>query len=613
MATLRSSRKPLKLTIDKFYGLNLTGETQLKVGESPNMSNCFITDNYDLEKMYGYSAMFKTTGKTINGVWHGFLGGIEHFLFATNGHIYKLTNDYWKDDLVWETINAFTTHCTDLGTLTDDKTRFFSFNDKVYMQNGTEYKVWNGTGNIADVIGYVPKIRVSCAPASGAGTEYELSNLLNGKKHQTYNGDNIATVYQLAEISITSVDAVYVGGVLKTLTTDYTVNITNGTVTFVTGSKPPVGLDNVDIYWTKGTGTRATVTAHKAAVEFKNRIFMYGNSNQMIWTSLANGIPSAEYFPTLNSSPIGNSNSPITDITKGYDRLVITKPNKAFYCLYDSYNLGGTDIVNFPVYDLNDTVGNIAFAQGQVIDNYPVTIENGIQQWLRTDVKDERNVEDISIRIKRDLNALDLSMALTIDFQERNEYWFIIGTYLYIYNYGIYGFENNISKRGVFSRIVLKDVPTCLLVVDKEIYFGTSTTIMKFSESFLTFNGQTIAQHYETGFMDFGANYLTKTLDKVWVGLQPQTKTRAEVSFITDIKLSDTYETITYQHNLFTLGYVDFSDFSFSVSTNPQPKALKIKAKKFTYLKMVIDNNSATETCKLLNITLNIMFGGESK
>jgi hypothetical protein len=57
---------------------------------------------------------------------------------------------------------------------------------------------------------------------------------------------------------------------------------------------------------------------------------------------------------------------------------------------------------------------------------------------------------------------------------------------------------------------------------------------------------------------------------------------------------------------------VDFSDFSFQVSNNPQPFRLKLKAKKFTNLKITIDNKERTD-CTILALSLRVETGGESK
>ena len=146
------------------------------------MTNCYITSSYDLSKIEGYLQLMTSGSKSIQGMWYGDIGGKKYFIYAYNGHIYKFTDNYWKDDTLW-TNKTIATSSDDLGTLTDAPTSFFSFGEKLYIVNGSEYKYWSGTGTIADVAGYIPKIRISCTPATGgAGTNYEDLNLLTGKK-----------------------------------------------------------------------------------------------------------------------------------------------------------------------------------------------------------------------------------------------------------------------------------------------------------------------------------------------------------------------------------------------------------------------------------------------
>jgi len=66
------------------------------------------------------------------------------------------------------------------------------------------------------------------------------------------------------------------------------------------------------------------------------------------------------------------------------------------------------------------------------------------------------------------------------------------------------------------------------------------------------------------------------------------------------------------EYSLALLDDVDFSNFSFSVSNNPQPFRLKLKAKKFTNLKIIIENNEATDTT-ILSLALKVEYGSESK
>ena len=58
---------------------------------------------------------------------------------------------------------------------------------------------------------------------------------------------------------------------------------------------------------------------------------------------------------------------------------------------------------------------------------------------------------------------------------------------------------------------------------------------------------------------------------------------------------------------------MDFSNFTFITNFNPQAMKIKLKSKKFTYLKLVIDNISAIETFVILSFTLQAEYGGQVK
>ena len=166
-----------------------------------------------------------------------------------------------------------------IGVIADAPTHLFTFQDKLYIQDGNEYYSWDGT-TFATVAGYIPTIAISTPPAGG-GTPYEQINLLTGKKKQLFSGDNSATEYQLAETNIDSVNKVYVNGALKVEVTDYSVVLATGKVTFTTAPSD-AAPDNVEIEWTKVTaGNRSQVTACRAAMTFgganDTRIHMWGN------------------------------------------------------------------------------------------------------------------------------------------------------------------------------------------------------------------------------------------------------------------------------------------------------------------------------------------------
>ncbi len=577
------------MDITKFLGVrySLTGSTSLEVGELSDMKNMRITADYKVRKREGYKKVIEVIGP-IRAQWSGTIDGDYFDIFVSDGHIYNRVEDVK----------------TDIGVITDAPTTVFYFGEKLYFLNGTEYKSFDGT-TLADVSGYIPLIAIG-TPPTGGGTDYEKINLLNGKRRQRFSADGTETEFVLRESDLTSIDKVYVNGILRVITTDYTVNLSTGKVTFLTA--PIVGQDNVEIHWTKGNGQRSEVLGYTQVMFFggKNdtRVFLYGNgTNKMHFSDLADGIPSAEYFPPLNYSSVGNSEYPITSVCKQYDRQIIHTTRNAYYSEYEYDDVLGA---NFPVYPLNDTIGNIPLGQVQLIENNPVTVTTSVYQWVASNVRDERNAVNMSTRVQPKLDELDLSTAITFDYEQIGEYWLCIGKKVFVYNYWNdtwYPFE-------------LAHAPTSFLIIDGVLYMGTSDgKIMEWAKynldtipEYLTDDGIIIKSYLETGFMDFGMNYRRKFLNFAWVGLKPESRSLCFVEWESDYDSSGEPEPLYY--SLIDFAGTDFADFTFVVNYNPQPFRLKLKAKKFAYLKLIISNESETETMTLLSISLPVSAGG---
>ena len=603
--------------VDKFLGLNIanTGDTQLQLGESGNMENFYITNDLKLRKMYGYRT-FWDFEHPIRATYPANLGGIEYLLVATNNKLYYFLKSQIEDYENWESITP-----VEIGTIgTSTDVSFFTFDKKIYILSG-KYQSWDGT-TLEEVEGYTPLVFINTPPAGG-GLIYDEINMLSPKKHQTFNGDGTSTVYHLAQnyftsdVDLTSVDKVIVG-TTELATSDYTVDTHNGTVTFNTA--PPQGMDNVDIYWTLDDGDRSIIEGMKYGTVFggdvDTRVFLYGNHNCPNRTYFS-GIeatkgPSVEYFPATAHVDIGPSNFELTDLTRQYDRLLATTNRpEAYYLTISTEQLNVTLTDNSTVqryvpavstYPLNEIHGNMAPGQGQLIDNYPVTIDKtGLTLWKATNVRDEKNMEDISQRIKSDLNDMNMKAMTTLDFQPENQLWFGYDNRIYIYNY----------YNKTFSRIRIADSFTCYSNLGNSVYMGLEDgRIVKWGEEFQTFDNTHIVAHWEMNFSDFGAAYLRKTMTRLWVLMQPQAKSSAEIGYVTNRKESTVKKRIEYKIQV--LNDVMFDDFSFQVSNNPQPFRLKLKAKKFTNMKITIDNAEETD-CTILQLALRVESFGESK
>jgi len=608
MARMTVSRKSKPLEIDKFLGYHNepTGDTQLKIGESGNMVNYYVTKNWKLKKIEGYKELFATLGERIQGQFYGNVAGLYYHLFASNGNIYTLNNE--------------TGVYSSIGTLTDAPTNFFAFGTKVYIQNGVEYKSWDGT-TFEDVAGYIPLIAIN-TPFSGGGTDAEQLNLLTGSKRQWFDGDNAQTTYQLRETNIDSVDEVTLDGVV---TTAYTTNLTNGTITF--NSAPTTEENNITIQWTKGTGQRSLVIGHRANMLFgpgnDTRVFIFGNileQHRFRYTGITyEGEPTAEYYPSNNYSDQDSENFAITDMQRTQaNYFIIMKENMSRYGRYELLDDGaGGYITVFRTFDLNGVVGNVAFNQAQVLEQTLHSINNSsLHRWDSTQVNDERNAPRISSKVRTDIEALDMSNAITYDWQDRAEWWIAVGKKVFIYNYELMTKSEEDGNRyvGTYSPLELADTPTNFMVIDGKMYFGTeSGTIMKFDKDLDDFNGTLINRHWEMNFYDFEANYLRKSMQKFWIQLFPDVRESLDITLETNKGTeSGTGISQTIEYKIFNYGDIDYSDWSYSTSQNAQPFRIKRKAKKFTNLKLIFDNTDL-DGATVLNITIKFTYQGESK
>lgn len=577
--------------IDQFLGLqkNLTGDTNIKLGELSEMMNVRLTPDYKAKKCDGYIQLFASLGHPIRGQWQGYINGIFFHLFACNGHLYK-------------TIAGIN---TDLGSLSDAPTNFFLFEGNLYIQDGTEYRKFDGT-TLSVVSGYIPLVAIGTPPIGG-GTNFELVNVLINKKRQSFRSDGVNTEYVTRWQNITSINSVKLNGVTKTLGVDYTQNLVTGKITFVAlQPNNTTPFDDIEIEVTEGTASRSEITNNTQSMFFggKNdfRVFLYGNgTNVAVYSELANRLPSAEYFTGFSFSTAGTSEHPITSILKQYDRQIIHTSLGSYYSVYEfDLDLGAT----FPVYPLNDKIGNIPLGQGQVIENNPFTITHGVWEWLATNVRDERNAQFKSERVQSDLDELDLSTAITYDYEEYKEYWLCVGNRVWVYNYRIdawYYFE-------------LYDTPTSFITINGELYFGTANgQIMRFAKGYRSFNGHSVQTKLHLGFMDFGTTSQKKYINKtVWITFLPAAKSTTSVKWQIDND-EEVIESLTEVYDLLDYGAIDYEDWSYLTYYTPQPQLLKIKAKGFVYYKMMFEDNSIDKTFTLLSIKINVTYGGNVK
>lgn len=602
MASIKVPTPIAPLVIERFLGLNSNeiSQTQILLGEASEMKNLRITDSNKLETIEGYKEILNTE-EEVKAMFPCTIDGEQMLLYQVENDLYKLYKDLSSTN-IYNNIKI-----TNDSLKMDDTVSFCMFNDKVYILDGKEYYSYDRT-EIKVVEGYAPLVAIG-TPATGGGTDYEGVNLLSAKRHQTFSPDGTAKEFQLREKDIASVDKVEVGG---TETSEYTVNLKDGKVTF--NSAPSEGADTVDIYWSIKTEeqekNRKNVTRNRYFTTYGSgndtRVFIWGDEeakNRIRYSDLAKGLTSAEYFPATNFKDEGTSNFGITGVAKQYDRLVIFKENSTRFAQYNTYVLpNGTSIVALESYPLNDTTGNIPINQVGMLDNFPVSIsKKGIYEFIQTNVRSETNVEYIGNKVQNILDRWNLNNIKTYDYEQKHEWWMIHDNEILIYNYDL----------KLFYKFELPHAPKSIAVFDKELYFGYANGIMKFDETEQTFNGETIEQLWESGYMNFGKEVYKKSVNKIFVSCQPYLNSNIDFEFETDRGTSNT----KFHVDILMANFedVNFNRFSFDTIYNPKPRRGKVKVKKFVYLKVRIINNEWKTKFKILSIAMKHVVGGETK
>lgn len=491
-----------------------------------------------------------------------------------------------------------------IGAITDAKTSILFFESKLLFINGTDFKEYDGT-TYQDVVADVPTVYIATPPAGG-GTAHEQINLLTGKKKQEFQGNGVATKYYIAETGIdVALTSIVINGATKTELTHYTVNRTTGEFDFAAGTTPfgaPANGGMVIIEWTKVDSTHADlVKKNKYAMTFgagnDTSIFVWGNpsnKNRRSWCAPLK----AGYWPVTNFTNVGTNEFAITDIkAQNANYQIIFKEDRTHYS-YSEY-VSSTGTYDYPVYDLNEKVGNITYNGVQIINNDPLSID-GYSWWLwsATNIEDERNVNIISQRLEESLNTIDMTTAITFDYQSKKEYWCNVGSIVYIYNYGnntMYTF-NNISG-------------TCYLDIGGVVYYGSKGTIERFEGH--SDNGVATVPQIDTGHYSFGAINLLKTSDRVYVGLLPDTYTSVNIYFKTNKQTE--WKKIRKQafYALLDWNNINFNKYTFKTNRSPQTFALEFSSNDYTTIQFRIENDEIDEPCTVLDFLVNAETQGE--
>lgn len=408
----------------RFSGYNELVPVSGNLAFGSYMRNFKVLPDGSLKKREGFTQLFSAYD-SVDAMWGGTIAGNEIIAAAAGGQLW-----------IYDTALAFTACAGNIGA---GRSAMFEFDGKLYILTGSDYYTYNGS--LKRVEGYIPLVAVACDPQTGGGTLYEEVNLLTSKRRQRFNTDGTIKKFVITEQGATGIEWVKHNGAAID-ESEYSFSSDENAL--IMNAAPSSAPDSLEICYTSSANSRSLVTSHNCAMIFggntDTRVFVWGSASEpctVRHSALAEGMPSAEYFPENSFRIIGNT--PITDIIQQYDRQLIFTKDKSFYsyCELTTDSLGNL-YNSYPVFTLNASKGNLMTGGGALMNGCPVTLcDDGLNKWEATDVQDERNAVcfsqaiDSSIKDILRLNRQD-SCLLHLH-QASGELFFCYENLIYVY------------------------------------------------------------------------------------------------------------------------------------------------------------------------------------
>lgn len=622
-------------TVDRFLGINeaADGFTEVKMGEASAMRNFFITDACNLTVRPGIRRVdfdLERDPARILAVWSGHVGG--------NGGLeekeYLVLVDFAEGtDRVWfytRANNGWSVSFRQDGALgltepEDAVVKIFAFGADLFIMSTAKTVVLR-QGALVEAEPYIPRVLAGMDPAGG-GTAIENINLLTGKRRVDFSADGEATAFQLPS-EATAVLEVKVDNVAYAPEDAGAFNRETAVYTFA--AAPAKGVGNVEITYDTDAAAAEEVRQQilrMPLIEAYNgstdtRLFVAGDgSNVCYYTGVTEtGVPSPLYFPAMNEVKIDVTGAAVTGLVRHYSKLLAFTREGAYTISYEPVTQAdGKVIAGFYLRTMNREFGNDTPGQVQTVNNYPRTIsKDGIYEWRITSsyYKDERYAKRISDRVEKSLKGAAAERIVACDDNYAKTYYLFLndeaGTVL-VNRY-------DIGKEGVWC---IYDSQLCshvqaAVMSHGLMVFSNGRELFYFDESMtkdapVEPGGETtgIEAVWESGFMDFGADFQRKYSSQIYVSMLPQTHSELTITAATD-KRSEYLEK-TIGTNLFSFENFGFPWLTFNTNETPRIQRVRLKVKKFVYYKLIFKVNRPGAGATILSYDQVVRYASMAK
>lgn len=570
---------------------------------------------YDLEWRREKIGEIDTTNRV-------FMFGFSNMLYILDGRSYKVWNGYTLNDVEgYRPIVSINSAPSGGGTNFEQVNKLSPSRRAWFSPDGQSLTFQLPEKNIASV-DWV-KYRATDSPVDGwtANTQDGTITVPPQPLVNNFNGDGKTQLFPVPKNIATL--SVFVDETKLTAELDYTYNRTLGELRFTTapadGSSvradmqlaPEEGTNTVEIGWSVFQDYRDQITSMRFAETFSgttdNFVFLYGDgSNQACYSGIDyDGNPTAEYFPDMNVLRIGDENTPITSLIRHYSRLVAFKTSSSYSIQYGTITLpDGSEVPAFYSTPVNRSIGHAAPGQAQLVLNDPITLHGqDIYSWKNNSsyssnlTVDERQARRISDRISATFGSFVAAECVMFDHNYSQELYIVYNDRALVWNYA------------ADAWYYYTDFPArCFVAAGRDLYYGDGDGFLRLvSTNYRNDNGKPITALWRSGSMPFNAEWLKKYTLRIFLGIKPGAQSAVRISVDSD-READIGETdvTTAAVTAATFVNADFRDWSFNTDRMPRITRLKLKAKKYSYLRLVLSSESATTTANLTSADITV-------
>ena len=606
----------------QFRGVDMSNDpSQIDNKRSSFAPNLISDTGGNPEKRLGWRTLHELGGK-INGLFYTVIEDATYYVAHAGTKLYA-----------WDEAQGQSPQLMREG-LADHRSTGWSMGERFWLLTGSEYLVMGMFESPADAgestegdakdtvlqvklvseIAYVPTTIIGRAP-NGGGTVYEEVNLVGKQRVNSFLADGAASVYQLDSQGVTSVDKVVVGEKEKAETTDYTVDLETGKVTFVTAPKKPendggvAGQDNVKITFTKevaGYEERIQGCCVHAlyGVGSNDRVFVTGNE-QMKSYDWASFLRDPTYFPDLGYANVGTEGTRIMGYCRVGEYLAIVKEDNQLdsTIFLRSAELSSEGKSLFRLKQGAAGVGAVSrYCFANLLDDPLFLSRTGVYAITSNAVTYDRTVKNRSYYVDAQLTKEEnLEQAVAVEWN---------GYYIVAINGRCYildgkqnkSYRNQYASDYVYECYHWEHVPAVSFMEHAgDLYFGTlDGRICRFNNDMARMNrysddGEAIVCYWATKADDDGDFTMRKTLVKKGCGvmIKPYLRSSAKVTIRTD---ADFGREIAYRTmDIFDWNELDFTRFSFTTNDAPQVIAFNTKVKKYITCQIIVKNDGVDE------------------